>query len=451
MFLHAPLRLRLCLRPFAPLLFLHTPLRLRLCLRPFAPLLFLHTPLRLRLCLRPFAPLLFLHPALAVTPLALHIRPHPIPLQSMRAPFRSLSFLTLTLWIGLITLTGRASERVLVHRPLAASLTRVPQTLLNLAHSVEAQREMKIPEPDRQEFEDFLRGPDAEWMRNRSKPEPEVRAAIARGEVLLAEEVGRRFGEDTLTRLRQFELQAQGTRALLRPEIVEYLEISPEQLNRLDALFAQTDEAAQRARQPDALGNPALAVAAQRLRTTEGPQAEKMLTHTQRNNYRNILGVKFDTSRWERVFPLAPELIDSGTWLDGRKARLADFRGKVVLVHFYAFQCHNCRANFHIYNRWYKSLREKGVELIGIQTPETAAERDPAKVTEAAHKDGFEFPVLIDLKNQNWDAWGNTMWPTVYVIDKRGYVRHWWMGELNWQGAQGDRFIERLVDRLRAE
>ncbi len=384
-------------------------------------------------------------------PPLLRIRAPILFLHTMRSDNRCLSRVFLSLWIGFTALTGLASETVLVHRPLAASLTRVPQTLLNLAHSVEAQREMKISEPDRQEFEDFLRGPDADWMRNRSRPEPEIRAALARGEVLLAEEVGRRFGEPALTRLRQLELQAQGSRALLRPEIVEYLGISPEQFNRLDALFARTDEAALRARQPDAVGNAALSVNAQRLRAAEGPQAEQILTHQQRNRYRAILGVKFDTTRFERVFPLVPELIDSGTWLDDRKVRLADFRGKVVLVHFYAFQCHNCQANFHIYNRWYKSLREKGVELIGIQTPETAAERDPARVSEAAHRDGFKFPVLIDLKNQNWDAWGNTMWPTVYVIDKRGYVRHWWMGELNWQGAQGDRFIERLVDRLRAE
>ncbi len=369
----------------------------------------------------------------------------------MLSPIRSISFLALSLWIGFNTLPGLASEKALVLRPVPASLTRVPQTLLNLAHSVEAQREMKIPEADREAFDDFLRGPDADWMRLRNKPESELRTAIARGEVQLAKEVALRFGEPALDRLRQLELQAQGSRAFLRPELIEHLDISPDQINRIEAVFNRTEDAALRARQPDAMANPILAVKAQRLRAGEGPQVDQILTHTQRNTFRSLLGVKFDTSRFERVFPQAPELIDSGTWLDGRKVKLSDFRGQVVLVHFYAFQCHNCRANFHIYNRWYKSLREKGVELIGIQTPETSAEHDPARVIEAARKDGFEFPVLIDLKNQNWDAWGNTMWPTVYVIDKRGYLRHWWMGELNWQGAQGDRFIERLVDRLRVE
>lgn len=40
------------------------------------------------------------------------------------------------------------------------------------------------------------------------------------------------------------------------------------------------------------------------------------------------------------------------------------------------------------------------------------------------------------------------MWPTVYVIDQKGYLRHWWQGELNWQGATADQQIEKIVDKL---
>ena len=39
-------------------------------------------------------------------------------------------------------------------------------------------------------------------------------------------------------------------------------------------------------------------------------------------------------------------------------------------------------------------------------------------------------------------------WPTVYVIDKNGYVRFWWQGELNWEGATVDKTIEKLVNEL---
>lgn len=117
--------------------------------------------------------------------------------------------------------------------------------------------------------------------------------------------------------------------------------------------------------------------------------------------------------------------------MNSKPLTLKELRGKVVLVHFYAFQCHNCHANFEIYRRWHDQLRSKGVEVVGIQTPETPTERDPAAVKSAAAERKLEFPILVDLESKNWAAWGNTMWPTVYVIDKNGYIRHWWQGELN--------------------
>jgi len=43
------------------------------------------------------------------------------------------------------------------------------------------------------------------------------------------------------------------------------------------------------------------------------------------------------------------------------------------------------------------------------------------------------------------------MWPTVYVVDRRGYIRMWWQGELNWQGATGDQTITDFVQGLLEE
>lgn len=43
------------------------------------------------------------------------------------------------------------------------------------------------------------------------------------------------------------------------------------------------------------------------------------------------------------------------------------------------------------------------------------------------------------------------MWPSVYLIDKQGYVRYWWFGELNWQGAEGEKMLRRRIEELLAE
>ncbi len=43
------------------------------------------------------------------------------------------------------------------------------------------------------------------------------------------------------------------------------------------------------------------------------------------------------------------------------------------------------------------------------------------------------------------------MWPSVYLIDKRGIVRYWWYGELNWQGSDGEKFMREKIEELLAE
>jgi peroxiredoxin len=161
-----------------------------------------------------------------------------------------------------------------------------------------------------------------------------------------------------------------------------------------------------------------------------------------------LLGATVALAEAQRIFPLAPEFAVDAQWLGDSPGRLADLRGKVVILHFYAYQCINCQRNFAHYNDWRQRWSPDEVIVIGIQTPETRAERDPVQVQAASKKDGFQFPVLMDANNEHWNAWGTTMWPTVYVVDQRGYIRMWWQGELNWQGATGDQQIVGLVDRL---
>ena len=336
-------------------------------------------------------------------------------------------------------------------QPLAAESKGIPQTLLSLIHAPEVQAELKLTSKQMDAFLPTLQKIDGPWWRARILPEPQQRAVTAEQEKLLIAELQRRFGPSVVQRLRQLELQAQGYRMLLRPEVVAHLELSQEQMENLQSLFDSTDSVAAKIRANLGQADAELSKQFEEARKAELQLAPKALRPDQQAKVMQAIGKIFDVSKLERIYPLAPELIDSENWFGTDRPKLSKLRGQVVLVHFYAFQCHNCIANFHIYNRWHESLASKGVQLIGIQTPETSTESDPNAVSQAAQRDGFKFPVLIDLKKSNWDAWSNTMWPTVYVIDKQGYVRFWWQGELNWQGATHDKTIEKLVDKLLQE
>jgi thiol-disulfide isomerase/thioredoxin len=159
-----------------------------------------------------------------------------------------------------------------------------------------------------------------------------------------------------------------------------------------------------------------------------------------------------DLTRLGRARFKAPELVDSGEWLNSEKpVTLASLAGKVVVLHFYAFGCINCIRNYPTYLDWQERFRGKDVMIIGIHTPETAAEQDSRSAKAKAIEAGFTFPVLIDNTKANWEAWGNSMWPSLYLIDKRGYLRHFWPGELKWQGATGDVWMRERIDDLLSE
>lgn len=325
----------------------------------------------------------------------------------------------------------------------------VPQTLLKLIHAPEVQEELGLP-PDDERLLVVLREIDGAWWRSRNLPQDKQRETVATLETQLLNELQTLLKAEKLKRLREIEVQSQGTRALLRAGIADAVGLDSKQNEELRKVFLETDNLAR-----NLMENPKDRAVVERelttARETEQRRLNELLTPAQRMSLVKLIGTPFDTASLKRIYPLAPELIDSGEWAGGQPTSLAEHRGKVVLIHFYAFQCHNCVANFDHYNRWQQTLASRGVTVIGIQTPETSAERSAALVKKAAEEKGFQFPVLIDLQSQNWDAWSNTMWPTVYVVDKKGYIRYWWQGELNWQGATGDKSIETLVDQLLAE
>ena len=339
-----------------------------------------------------------------------------------------------------------ASEPSLEYGPLQADLVAVPQNLLALSHTPEVQRDLKLDAKKLAQWEAALRDIDKIWWPARVLPAEQQRKIIAELETKLLAGLERIDGKVAVRRLRQIELQSQAARVVLRPEIAKYLQLDANQNKKLAELFAEADKLAKELTPNDEQKLQQLATAKQE----EPKKALAVLKPEQADRLKKSFGEQLDLTKVERIYPFAPELIESEHWV-GAPVTLASLRGKVVVLHYYAFQCHNCVANFKHYKRWDETLKSKGVEVIGIQRPETLSERDPNLVTEAAKKEDFQFPVLIDLEDKNWNAWANEIWPTVYVIDKKGYIRFWWSGELNWQGATTDKKIEAVIENLLKE
>jgi peroxiredoxin len=176
-----------------------------------------------------------------------------------------------------------------------------------------------------------------------------------------------------------------------------------------------------------------------------------VLTESQREKLNQLLGKPFDFTKVTLREAKAPEFTGVDAWINSPPLTLASLRGKVVVVDFWTFGCINCIHNLPHYRDWYASLPRGEVAQIGIHTPETAGEHDLEHLKREVKAKRLSYPIAVDNERANWTAWGNNTWPAMYLIDKQGYIRYWWYGELNWQGATGEPQMRARIQQLLAE
>ncbi|OBI89035.1 cytochrome c biogenesis protein DipZ [Mycobacterium asiaticum] len=135
----------------------------------------------------------------------------------------------------------------------------------------------------------------------------------------------------------------------------------------------------------------------------------------------------------------APDLRGITGWLNtpgGQPVVLNALRGKVVLIDFWAYSCINCqRAIPHVVG-WYQAYHDRGLEVIGVHTPEYAFEKVPENVAKGAADLGIKYPVALDNNYSTWTNYRNSYWPAEYLIDASGTVRHLQFGEGDYDATE---------------
>lgn len=130
--------------------------------------------------------------------------------------------------------------------------------------------------------------------------------------------------------------------------------------------------------------------------------------------------------------PLEPAARDAAPPLEladlgGRVHRLADYRGQVVLVNFWATWCVPCREEMPSFERLRASLAGKrfAVLAVNLAEPETRIQRFLDSVP-------VGFPVLLDRDARAAKAWQARLLPATYIVGPDGAVRYRQIGELDW-------------------
>jgi peroxiredoxin len=111
--------------------------------------------------------------------------------------------------------------------------------------------------------------------------------------------------------------------------------------------------------------------------------------------------------------------------LDGKEQRLSQYRGKVVLVNFWATWCKPCTTEMPAMQTTYDKIREKGFVVLAINELE-----DEAKVRDHIQQHGHTFPVLMDRDNKVANQFGVFGLPVSVFIDEKGVVREYIKGGL---------------------
>lgn len=120
------------------------------------------------------------------------------------------------------------------------------------------------------------------------------------------------------------------------------------------------------------------------------------------------------------------ELVD----LDGALHRLSDYRGKVVVLNFWATWCPPCRYEMPSMQRGWERVRDEDIVFLGVNIGE-----DTDTVFTFLADYPVEFPLLFDEKAAVIEAYPVTGLPTTYIIDPAGRITHRAVGSREWDDA----------------
>lgn len=130
---------------------------------------------------------------------------------------------------------------------------------------------------------------------------------------------------------------------------------------------------------------------------------------------------------------LAPQFELSN--LEGKKVRLSDYRGDVVILNFWTKTCRPCLEELPSLGDLARVLeRQKGVKLVTICTDETAA--DAKETLKSVMGGDVPFEVLMDPDSKVVsDKYGTTLYPETWFIDTKGVIRARIDGQRDWATA----------------
>lgn len=128
--------------------------------------------------------------------------------------------------------------------------------------------------------------------------------------------------------------------------------------------------------------------------------------------------------------------------LSGNDVDLSSFKGRPVLLNFWATWCGYCRRERTHLNALYEEFKEKGLVIIAVST-----DRSVKKVQKYMKKIPSEFIVLSDLNGDVAALYRITGLPTSFLIDREGVITNKFMGYREWSSSRTKELIDAFIEQ----
>jgi len=128
------------------------------------------------------------------------------------------------------------------------------------------------------------------------------------------------------------------------------------------------------------------------------------------------LAAKAQLQVGKEPFPIAEKDIE------GKDVSIAGFKGKVLIIDFWATWCGPCMGELPNLQKLYNAQHANGLEVLGI-----SLDQDENALKSTVKKRNMTWPIVADMKGwQNAIAqkWGVRSIPATFVLDKKGIIRH---------------------------
>ena len=129
--------------------------------------------------------------------------------------------------------------------------------------------------------------------------------------------------------------------------------------------------------------------------------------------------------------------------LNGKPAKLADYRGKVVMVQFWATYCPPCLKEMPSMVRLEQKLAGRPFAILAVNMGETEKE-----VRDFQKKINVDFTILMDSDGKALADWKVFVAPSTFLVDAQGKIRYTLQGGAEWDAPE---YVARISEMLPAK